>query len=85
MSCFKIFFSKTILPDGTVSICKGKLVRLDNLNETTLDEILETQIIKGNLYCNRCWLNSQRPFDILVARTLKHFFFNLTKKNLQLF
>lgn len=53
-------------------------MRLGNLNEATLDEILEAQttklLLKRNLYCNQCWLNCQRPFDILVTQTLRTLF-----------
>lgn len=79
LKCHSILDSLVILPNGDVPICQHLDVMIGNINTNTLDEVFNGQpaIEKQKHYhenCNACWINFHRKYDVILYRTLEHYF-----------
>ncbi len=85
LKCFSIFDSAIVLPNGDVPICQNLPLKLGNINEQSLDQILhsaattEQQKWHSN-NCNKCWINYHRKYDVVLYRTFEKFFGRWTTK-----
>jgi sulfatase maturation enzyme AslB (radical SAM superfamily) len=88
MSCNSILDSLSILPNGDVPLCQNLGIKIGNLFEKSLDEILndeETRKTQKHYQhnCNGCWVNFHRKYDVVLHRMLeKYFGKNMTEKML---
>ena len=79
MSCNSIIDSISILPNGDVPLCQNLGVKIGNLFEKSLDEILndkETQKTQKHYQhnCNGCWVNFHRKYDVVLHRMFEKYF-----------
>lgn len=76
LPCYSIRAKCTILPDGSVTLCEGKVVIVGNLAEHSLREIWNSKdtkrIQKQHTTCNGCWLVCHRPVDVGFAMIMKN-------------
>jgi hypothetical protein len=68
-----------VLPNGDVPICMNLDVKLGNIHEATLDQIVASEQNLQTLKhhhdnCNGCWINFHRKYDIILYRQLERFF-----------
>lgn len=76
LRCHSIKDSLVIHPNGDVPLCQNLDLKLGNVYQKNLDEILnsyETKIIH-QLYsknCNNCWINFHRKYDIVLLRSFE--------------
>jgi MoaA/NifB/PqqE/SkfB family radical SAM enzyme len=79
LRCFSIFDNLIVLPNGDVPLCQNLDVKLGNIYNNSLDEILampetiSTQKFHSH-NCNQCWINYHRKFDVVLYRNLEKFF-----------
>src|SRR5690606_36479562 len=79
MSWNSIIDSLSILPNGDVPLCQNIGVKIGNLFERSLDEILnDEETKKTQKYyqhnCNGCWVNFHIKYDIVLQRMFKKYF-----------
>ena len=79
LKCYSILDSIVVHPDGSVPICQNLDVKLGNIYNNTLDEIINsksTQSIQNDHVnnCNQCWLNFHRKYDIVLYRNFEKYF-----------
>lgn len=79
MSCNSIIDSLSILPNGDVPLCQNLDVKIGNLFERSLDEIIndkETQKTQKHYQhnCNGCWVNFHRKYDVVLHRMFEKYF-----------
>lgn len=79
LPCKSIYDSVVVLPDGSVPICMNLDVKLGNVFESTLDEIIASEANVKTLKdhhdnCNACWINFHRKYDIILYRQMEKFF-----------
>ncbi|MEP7258331.1 MAG: radical SAM protein [Flavitalea sp.] len=79
LKCFSILDSIIILPNGDVPICQNLDLKLGNIHDQTLDEVLtgEETIKQQNLHsenCNKCWINYHRKYDVALYRSFENLF-----------
>ena len=84
--CYSILDSIVIHPNGDVPICQNLDLKLGNIHNNTLDEVINSaetnKTHKEYVHnCNQCWVNFHRKYDIVMLRTLEKF---LPKKAIQL-
>jgi MoaA/NifB/PqqE/SkfB family radical SAM enzyme len=75
LTCNSIRDSLVIYPNGDVPLCQNKQLVLGNLQEETLDEIINKKssvdCINAHKNCNGCWINFHRKYDIVLYRSLE--------------
>lgn len=86
IKCFSILDSIVIHSDGNVPICQNLDVKLGNVFDSTLDEIINSIATQKTHKeytnnCNQCWINFHRKYDIVMLRTLEKF---IPKKMIEL-
>lgn len=79
MSCNSILDSGIILPNGDVPLCLNLDLKLGNLNESTFDEILNSNETRETtkhhrLNCNKCYINFHRKYDLILYRQFEKYF-----------
>ena len=79
MSCNSIIDSISILPNGDVPLCQNLGVKIGNLFEKSLDEILNDEVTKATQKhyqhnCNGCWVNFHRKYDVVLHRMFEKYF-----------
>lgn len=79
MSCNSIIDSLSILPNGDIPLCQNLDLKIGNVNENTLDEILnsnETRKTQKHYQhnCNGCWVNFHRKYDVVLHRMFEKYF-----------
>jgi len=79
MSCNSIIDSLCILPNGDVPICQNLGVKIGNIFERSLDDILNDEATKKTQKhyqhnCNGCWVNFHRKYDIVLHRMFEKYF-----------
>jgi MoaA/NifB/PqqE/SkfB family radical SAM enzyme len=87
LKCHSIFDSIVIHPNGDVPICQNLELKLGNIYESGLDDILQSRHTRTiqqqySRNCNDCWINFHRKYDIVLLRTLERF---IPKKMIELF
>lgn len=74
LPCYSIRQELVVYPDGSVPICQNKQIILGNINESSLDEILNSERTRKlhaeHKYCNGCWINFHRKFEVALFRKL---------------
>ena len=76
LKCHSILDSLVIHPNGDIPICQNLSTKLGNVNESSLDEILNSiatvklqqQYTKS---CNKCWINFHRKYDVVLLRSFE--------------
>ena len=75
LTCNSIRDSLVIYPNGDVPLCQNKHLVLGNLQEESLDEIINKKAsvdcIRAHNNCNGCWINFHRKYDIVLYRSLE--------------
>ena len=79
MSCNSIIDSLSILPNGDVPLCQNLDVKIGNLFERSLDEIINDKETKKTQKhyqhnCNGCWVNFHRKYDVVLHRMFEKYF-----------
>ena len=79
LRCFSIFDSIIVLPTGDVPICQNLDVKLGNIHQSSLDEIINSDnTIKTQNWhsknCNLCWINYHRKYDVVLYKSFENFF-----------
>lgn len=79
LPCNSIMDSIVVLPNGDVPICMNLDLKLGNIHESTLDQIVADEQNLQTLRhhhdnCNGCWINFHRKYDIILYRQLERFF-----------
>ena len=78
LPCYSPRSGVIIMPDGDVHLCQGKEVVLGNLYQQSLSEIWHSKRTRGiqeqYRWCNGCWMNCHRSFDVALIHMLKRVF-----------
>lgn len=79
LKCHSILDSLVVHPSGEVPICQNLGLKLGNVYNNTLDEILNSPATQKthkeySQNCNQCWINFHRKYDIVMLRTLEKLF-----------
>lgn len=79
MTCNSIIDSLCVLPNGDVPICQNLGVKIGNIFERSLDDILNDEATKKTQKhyqhnCNGCWVNFHRKYDIVLHRMFEKYF-----------
>jgi len=79
MSCNSIIDSLCILPNGDVPLCQNLDVKIGNIFNNSLDEIINSEATKKTQKhyqhnCNGCWVNFHRKYDIVLHRMFEKYF-----------
>ena len=79
LRCFSIFDSIIILPNGDVPICQNLDLKLGNIYNKSLDEILGSdETIEQQKWhsknCNSCWINYHRKYDVVLYKSFENYF-----------
>lgn len=79
MSCNSIIDSLCILPNGDVPLCQNLDVKIGNIFNHSLDEIINSEATKKTQKhyqhnCNGCWVNFHRKYDIVLHRMFEKYF-----------
>jgi MoaA/NifB/PqqE/SkfB family radical SAM enzyme len=79
MSCNSIIDSLCILPNGDVPLCQNLGVKIGNLFDKSLDEIINDKETKKTQKhyqhnCNGCWVNFHRKYDVVLHRMFEKYF-----------
>ena len=79
MSCNSIIDSLSILPNGDVPLCQNLGVKIGNLFERSLDDIINDEATKKTQKhyqhnCNGCWVNFHRKYDVVLYRMFEKYF-----------
>ena len=76
LRCQSIMSSLVIHSNGDVPLCQNLDVKLGNIHNQSLDDIIngnqacETQC-RYSTQCNGCWINFHRKYDIILMRNLE--------------
>lgn len=78
LTCNSIRDSIVIYPNGDIPICQNKQIVLGNLNEESLQTIINKKSTielhkKHQTGCNECWVNFHRKYDVVLYRNLEKF------------
>ncbi len=78
LKCNSIFDSIIILPNGDVPICQNLSLKLGNVNQQPLHEILNSSTTikhqkEHKKNCNKCWINFHRKYDVILYRSAEKF------------
>lgn len=78
LKCYSLLDSLVVHPNGNVPICQNLELKLGNVFENSLDEILNSKnsqkLQKQHVHnCNDCWINFHRKYDIILLRTMEKF------------
>lgn len=76
--CLSIFDSYVILPDGSVPLCQTTGKPMGNIHYDSFDYIInspQSRMLQKmySEYCNKCWLNFHRKYDVALYRNLEKF------------
>lgn len=79
LRCFSIFDSIIVLPNGDVPICQNLDLKLGNVHNAPLDEIINSaatveQQKEHSKNCNKCWINYHRKYDVVLYKSFENFF-----------
>ncbi|OFY84081.1 MAG: radical SAM protein [Bacteroidetes bacterium RIFCSPLOWO2_12_FULL_31_6] len=79
MSCNSIIDSLCILPNGDVPLCQNLDVKIGNVFNHSLDEIINDKETKKTQKhyqhnCNGCWVNFHRKYDVVLHRMFEKYF-----------
>lgn len=79
MSCNSIIDSLCILPNGDVPLCQNLDVKIGNIFNNSLDEIINSKETKSTQKhyqhnCNGCWVNFHRKYDVVLHRMFEKYF-----------
>ena len=79
LRCFSIFDSIIILPNGDVPICQNLELKLGNIYNHSLDDVLNSAetIEQQNWHsknCNACWINYHRKYDVVLYKSFETYF-----------
>ncbi len=79
MSCNSIIDSLCILPNGDVPLCQNLGVKIGNIFNNSLDEIINSDETKKTQKhyqhnCNGCWVNFHRKYDVVLHRMFEKYF-----------
>jgi len=79
MSCNSIIDSLCILPNGDVPLCQNLDVKIGNVFNRSLDEIINDKETKKTQKhyqhnCNGCWVNFHRKYDVVLHRMFEKYF-----------
>jgi len=77
LPCLSIFVDLIVLPNGDLNLCEVKDIKLGNLYEQSLEEILTSKKVadlrRGYINCNDCWAVCHRPLDVAIVSLSKSF------------
>lgn len=77
LPCYSIRGRCVVRPNGDVDLCEQKEIKLGNLYQQKLGDILNSKrvidIQNEYLNCNACWIGCQRTIDIELTSLLKSF------------
>ena len=79
LKCYSILDSAVVHPNGDVPICQNLGFKLGNVNDNTLDEVINSAASQKTQKeyvhnCNQCWINFHRKYDIVMLRTMEKLF-----------
>lgn len=79
MSCNSIIDSLCILPNGDVPLCQNLDLKIGNIFNHSLDEIINSEETKKTQKhyqhnCNGCWVNFHRKYDVVLHRMFEKYF-----------
>ncbi len=77
LTCNSIRDSIVVYPNGDIPICQQQQIILGNLNNESLDQIInkDSTIKCHQLHrnCNKCWINFHRKYDVVLYRNMEKF------------
>ncbi len=87
LRCQRIFSDLVIHSNGDVPLCQNLDVKLGNIHELSLDQIINSSDVirtqcKYSKDCNGCWINFHRKYDVILLRNFEKL---LPKRMIELF